>query len=154
MLNGEAAFAKGFGSSSELPFFKNFYAGGPDSVRGYDYGSLGPYEITPSGDIVHLGGVRRFIFNAELMLPMSSFGFGKDKSLKFGPFFDAGQVYGDKKSNRDPGVVAEGSIHMSAGLAVNWLSPLGPLKFSIAQPINRQSNDKIQRFQFQMGQTF
>lgn len=154
MLNGEVAFAKGFGNSPELPFFKNFYAGGPDSVRGYDYGSLGPYEITQSGDIVHLGGVRRFIFNAELMLPMSSFGFGKDKSLKFGPFFDAGQVYGDKKSNRDPGVVAEGPIRMSAGIAVTWLSPLGPLKFSIAQPINRQTNDKIQRFQFQMGQTF
>ena len=88
------------------------------------------------------------------MLPMSNFSFGKDRSLKFGPFFDAGQVYGDKKSNRDPGVVTEGSIRMSAGLAMTWLSPLGPLKFSIAQPINRQSNDKIQRFQFQMGHTF
>lgn len=153
MLNGEIGFAKGFGDTSELPFFKNFYAGGPGSVRGYDYGSLGPYE-KGSNDIVHLGGVRRAIFNAELMLPMSSFGFGKDRSLKFGPFFDAGQVYGDKKSNRDPGVVAEGPIRMSAGIALTWLSPLGPLKFSFAQPINRKENDKIQRFQFQIGQTF
>ncbi len=151
-LNGEVGFAKGLGNE-DLPFFKNFYAGGPGSVRGYDYGSLGPYEYGTTS-IVRLGGVRRVIFNAELMLPVSSLGFGKDKSLKFGPFFDAGQVYGSKSTNQDPTVTAEGPIRMSAGLALTWVSPFGPLQFSIAQPINRQVNDRIQRFQFQMGQTF
>lgn len=147
MLNGEVGYAKGLGGQA-MPFYKNFYAGGPGSVRGYDASSLGPYEIASDGDIVQLGGTRRVIFNAELSVPVP--GFGSDKSLKFGPFFDAGQVYG--KSGGD--VKDGGSIRMSAGLAATWISPLGPLKFSLAQPLNNANDDKLQRFQFQMGQTF
>jgi outer membrane protein insertion porin family len=152
MLNGEFGYAKGI-AGQELPYYKNFYAGGSGSVRGYDTASLGPYEISPStGSPVRLGGVRRFIFNAELSLPTP--GFGKDKSVRFGPFFDAGQVYGDKSSVPSATYVGEGAIRMSAGLAATWISPFGPLKFSLAQPLNKQENDKIQRFQFQMGQAF
>ena len=148
MLNGELGYAKGLGGQ-ELPYYSNFHAGGPDSVRGYDSGSLGPFQIS-NGEEVRLGGVRRVVFNAELTMPMP--GFGVDKSIRFGPFFDAGQVYGDSKSSA--GVTAEGPIRMSAGLAAVWLSPLGPLKFSVAQPLNDQENDKLQKFQFLMGQTF
>ncbi len=156
MLNGEVGYAKGLGGQ-EVPFFKNFYAGGVGSVRGYDSSSLGPYEIDNSGDEVRLGGTRRVIFNAELSIPLP--GFGKDKSMRFGPFFDAGQVYGEKKgytgacTKRDV-VCDAGDIRMSAGLAATWISPFGPLKFSIAQPLNKQDGDKLQKFQFQMGQTF
>lgn len=150
MLNGELGYAKGLGGQ-ELPYYSNFHAGGPSSVRGYDSDSLGPYEIAPStGKKVRLGGVRRVVFNAELTMPMP--GFGVDKSIRFGPFFDAGQVYGDSKNT--PTATAEGPIRMSAGLAAVWLSPLGPLKFSVAQPLNDQENDKLQKFQFLMGQTF
>ena len=153
MLNGELGFAKGLGGQ-ELAYYKNFTAGGPGSVRGYEASSLGPYYTDSAGDTTRLGGVRRVVFNAELMLPMSNLGFGKDKSFRFGPFFDAGQVYGDKNSNEDAGVTAEGPIRMSTGVAFTWISPFGPLKVSVAQPINKQENDKIQRFQFQMGQVF
>ncbi|MDR0439392.1 MAG: outer membrane protein assembly factor BamA [Candidatus Accumulibacter sp.] len=157
MLNGEVGYAKGLGGQ-EMPFFKNFYAGGTGSVRGWDTASLGPYEIDPyDDDEVRLGGTRRFVFNAELTMPVP--GFGADKSFRFGPFFDAGQVYSEEKtaSTCHPGsrtVCGEGPIRMSAGLAATWLSPLGPLKFSFAQPLNKQENDNIQRFQFQMGTTF
>lgn len=149
MLNGELGYAKGLGGQ-ELPFFKNFYAGGPGSVRGYDTASLGPYETsTTSGDDVRLGGTKRVVFNAELSIPVP--GFGMDKSLRFGPFFDAGQVYADNSTS-----VANdgGGIRMSVGLSATWISPFGPLKFSLAQPLNDQNSDKLQRFQFQMGQTF
>ena len=150
MLNGEVGYAKGLGGQ-ELPYFLNFLAGGPGSVRGYDSDSLGPYQINANGDDVRLGGVRRFVFNTELTMPVP--GFGVDKSIRFGPFFDAGQVYGDKKSFTGD-VVAEGPIRMSAGIAAVWISPFGPLKFSFAQPLNSQQNDKLQKFQFLMGQTF
>ncbi|WP_263771478.1 outer membrane protein assembly factor BamA [Propionivibrio soli] len=146
MLNGEVGYAKGLGGQ-EVPFFKNYFAGGPGSVRGFETSSLGPYEIK-SGDVVHLGGTRRFIFNAELSVPVP--GFGKDKSVRFGPFFDAGQVYADSESS----VYDAGPVRMSAGLAATWVSPFGPLKFSLAQPLNKQENDKLERFQFQMGTTF
>jgi outer membrane protein insertion porin family len=148
MLNGELGYAKGLGGQA-MPFYKNFYAGGPGSVRGYEASSLGPYQVTSDGeDIVHLGGTKRVIFNAELSVPVP--GFGADKSLKFGPFFDAGQVFGDSGGKVKDG----GSIRMSAGLAATWISPLGPFKFSLAQPLNDENDDKLQRFQFQMGQTF
>lgn len=154
MLNGELGYAKGLGQ--DMPFFKNFYAGGTGSVRGWDTASLGPYEIDSDGDEVRLGGTRRVIFNAELTMPLP--GFGKDKSMRFGPFFDAGQVYSDEKTTAcsagSKTVCDGGSIRMSVGLAAVWLSPLGPLKFSVAQPLNAQKNDNIQRLQFQIGTTF
>jgi len=155
MLNGELGYAKGLGGQ-ELPFYKNFVAGGVGSVRGYDTASLGPYEIS-NGDEVRLGGVRRFVVNAELSMPLP--GFGVDKSMRFGPFFDAGQVYGDSKSKsgvcvQGGGVCDQGPIRMSVGLAATWISPFGPLKFSLAHPLNEQNDDKIQSFQFQMGTAF
>ena len=155
MLNGEVGYAKGLGGQ-DMPFFKNFYAGGTGSVRGWDTASLGPYEIDFDDDEVRLGGTRRFVFNAELTMPVP--GFGADKSFRFGPFFDAGQVYSDEKtgncSRGSRTVCGEGPIRMSVGFAATWLSPLGPLKFSFAHPMNKQENDNIQRFQFQMGTTF
>ncbi len=150
MLNGEVGYAKGLGGQ-EVAFFKNFYAGGTGSVRGWDTASLGPYEIDSDGDEVRLGGTRRVIFNAELMMPVP--GFGKDRSMRFGPFFDAGQVYSDAAS-KDSSVYDSGPVRMSVGVAASWLSPVGPLKFSFAQPLNKQDNDNIQRFQFQLGTTF
>ncbi|MDR1276344.1 MAG: outer membrane protein assembly factor BamA [Candidatus Accumulibacter sp.] len=151
MLSGDFGYSKGIGGQT-LPYYKNFYAGGPNSVRGYEMASLGPYEISSiTGDPVRLGGVRRMLLNAELSMPVP--GFGVDKSVRFGPFFDAGQVYGDK-DNRTPGMVSEGPMRMSVGLAATWISPFGPMKFSLAHPLNAQDNDRIQRFQFQMGQAF
>jgi outer membrane protein insertion porin family len=156
MLNGELGYAKGLGGQ-EMPFFKNFYAGGVGSVRGWDTSSLGPYEIDASDDDVRLGGTRRVLFNAELMMPVP--GFGADKSFRFGPFFDAGQVYSDEKTDSacsagSRTVCGEGPIRMSVGISATWLSPLGPLKFSFAQPLNKRKDDNIQRFQFQMGTVF
>lgn len=151
LLNGELGYAKALGDQDELPFYKNFYAGGVSSVRGYETASLGPYERNVSGDIVRLGGTRRAIFNAELSMPVPGVGAANEKSLRFGPFFDAGQVYAD---STDSTTYDSGSVRMSAGIAATWISPFGPLKFSIAQPLNSEKDDDIQRFQFQMGQTF
>jgi outer membrane protein insertion porin family len=140
MLNGELALGGGYGGKP-LPFYKNFYAGGIGSVRGYDTASLGPIEV---GERV--GGTRRYIGNVELLMPMP--GFGKDRSVRWGAFLDAGQVYGDT------GKVDFGDLRFSTGVSLFWSSPVGPLSFSIAQPLNRQQNDKVQRFQFQLGTVF
>ncbi len=156
MLNGELGYAKGM-AGQEMPFYKNFYAGGVGSVRGYDTASLGPYELSAlREDPTRLGGTKRVVFNAELSMPIP--GFGLDKSMRMGPFFDAGQVYADGKTQTGtclPGNVCDaGPIRMSVGLAATWISPFGPLKFSVGEPINSQKNDTIQRFQFQMGTAF
>jgi len=135
------ASAKGL-SGQNLPFYKNFYAGGVGSVRGYDTASLGPYNLNDPD--TRLGGTRKVVFNAELLFPLPGF----DKSFRFGPFFDAGNVFTDKYTLADEG------LRMSVGLTAAWLSPLGPLKFSLGQAINEKSNDKLQKFQFQLGTTF
>ncbi len=140
MLNGELGYANGYGGM-ELPFFKNFYAGGVGSVRGYKASSLG----TPWGNTeYHVGGNRRVVGNAELL-----WGFpGMEKTFRMGWFFDAGQVYqqGEKFDLSE--------LRYSTGLTASWISPMGPLKFSFGRPLNKSSTDKAEAFQFQMGTTF
>lgn len=146
MLNGEFGFGNGYGGKS-LPFFKNFYAGGIGSVRGYDTASLGPRDMVNGvATDEALGGNRRLVGSAEFLFPLP--GLGMDKSLRMGAFFDAGQVWatGQKLNISD--------LRYSAGVSVAWSSPMGPLKFSIGQPLNKKPEDKVQRFQFQMGTTF
>ncbi|MRR50177.1 MAG: outer membrane protein assembly factor BamA [Rhodocyclaceae bacterium] len=143
MLNGEIGWAGGYGGK-ELPFFKNFYAGGIGSVRGYEGSSLGPMD---PGTKDRLGGTRRIVGNAEFLFPMP--GMGLDRSVRLGAFFDIGKVWGGYGTYLD-----DGGVRMSTGLSAAWNSPMGPLKFSIGQPLNKKSDDKVQRLQFTMGSTF
>jgi outer membrane protein insertion porin family len=141
MLHGEAGIAGGYGGK-ELPFFKNFYAGGPGSVRGYDSNSLGPRDST---DAV-LGGPRRVIVGAEVFAPFP--GMGKERSVRLSGFVDGGAIYG-------PGdLPGSAGMRYSVGTALTWISPVGPLKFSYAVPINKQPQDKLQKFQFTLGSVF
>ncbi len=142
MMNGEAGIANGYGGQV-LPFFKNFYAGGVGSVRGYDPSSLGPRDINNYS----LGGNKRIVGNAELLFPMP--GFSKEKSVRLSMFVDAGAVYGDESQ-----VPASEGLRYSTGLAITWFSPVGPLKFSYGVPIGAQIQDKLQRFQFTLGTLF
>ncbi|MBI2314072.1 MAG: outer membrane protein assembly factor BamA [Betaproteobacteria bacterium] len=141
LLNGEVGLGGGY-SGKPLPFFKNFFAGGVSSVRGYDAASLGPRDSNDEA----LGGNRRFVGNAEVLMPFP--GLRTDKSIRLSAFVDAGAIYGEGQQSE-----AEG-FRYSAGLAVSWISPVGPLKFSFANPLNSRDGDRIQRFQFTLGQTF
>lgn len=140
LLNGEAGVAGGYGGKP-LPFFKNFYAGGTGSVRGYESNSLGPRDAT--GAV--LGGTRRVVGGAELLVPFPGI---KEKSVRLSGFLDGGAVYG-------PGdLPGSAGLRYSAGAALTWISPVGPIKFSYAVPLNKQQVDKLQRFQFSLGQLF
>ncbi|QEL65026.1 outer membrane protein insertion porin family [Oryzomicrobium terrae] len=146
MVNGELGIANGYGNR-DLPFYKNFYAGGVTSVRGYQQSSLGPQQ-----DGEAIGGQKRVLLNTELLFPFP--GSGVDKSLRLSWFVDAGQVFG---SNDDYGryeKLSLSELRYSTGLALAWTSPLGPLKFGIANPLNKKDGDKTQRFQFQFGTVF
>ncbi len=138
MLNGEAGYGDGSGKKP-LPFFKNFFAGGVNSVRGYRNSTIGPKD--QNGD--PQGGNHRLVGNAEFLFPFP--GLQNDKSVRLGAFFDAGMI-GDKSSN--------GDFRYSTGLSLFWSSPVGPLKISVATPINAQQLDKKQVFQFTFGGVF
>lgn len=140
LANAEFGYADGTGGKP-LPFFKNFYAGGVGSVRGYEAASLGPLDR--NGDV--LGGNRRVVGNLEFLFPMPGL---KDKSVRLSTFVDAGYVWG-----KDDKIKAA-DIRASTGLAVSWDSPVGPLKFSFSYPFRTQDGDKLERFQFQLGRIF
>ncbi|MCB6183600.1 outer membrane protein assembly factor BamA [Leeia sp. TBRC 13508] len=139
MVNGEFAMGGGIGGE-KLPFFRNYFAGGIGSVRGYQDSSLGPRDSTDAAT----GGTKRVVFNAEVFFPFP--GMKHDRTLRLSAFVDAGNVFDDK--------IKLGELRYSTGVALSWQSPLGPLKFSVAQPFGTKSGDKKERFQFQMGTTF
>lgn len=152
MLNGEVGYGDGYGGQG-MPFFKNFYAGGVSSVRGYDTATIGPkYQDPTTGAIVSAGGTQRVVANAELLFPMP--GMENDKSVRLSAFFDAGEVAGPGDYLGRYSSFSFQDLRYSTGLALNWVSPVGPLKFSLAQPLNPQSDDKKQVFQFTLGQVF
>ena len=140
-LNGELGLGGGYGGKG-LPFFKNFYAGGVDSIRGFQTSSLGPKDT--NGD--SLGGARRIVANVELLLPMP--GVKNDKSVRLSTFFDIGNVFGKDEK------ITFSDLRASVGIAVSWYSPVGPLKFSLAKPLKQRDGDKVERFQFLLGRVF
>ena len=140
-LNAEFGYANGYGGKP-LPFFKNFYAGGVDSVRGFEQSSLGPRDT--NGDFI--GGNRRIVGNIELLFPMP--GVKGDKSVRLSTFVDFGNVFSANEKIR------LGDLRSSVGFAVSWFSPVGPLKFSLAKPIRQKADDKVERFQFLLGRVF
>lgn len=141
MLSGEVGVARGYGNQP-LPFFKNFYAGGIGSVRGYQTNSLGPQD----SDGAYLGGTRRLLGTTELMFPVP--GSGRERQVRLSTFIDGGQVYADGQK------ITTGSVRYAAGVGVFWNSPMGPLKVNYSKALNNQAGDKLQAFQFTFGQVF
>jgi len=140
-LNAEAGYGKGLGGRP-FPIFKNFYGGGLGSVRGFDQGSLGPVDVTGA----YIGGNRRINLNAEFYVPVP--GSGNDRTLRLFGYFDAGNVWGDNEK------LELDSLRSAAGIGLSWVSPVGPLKLSYGQPLRKFPQDRIQKFQFQIGTAF
>ena len=140
-VNAEFGYANGY-AGKPLPFFKNFYAGGVDSVRGFEQSSLGPRDV--NGEYV--GGNRRIVGNLEFLFPMP--GVKGDKSVRLSTFIDVGNVFAANEK------IKLSDLRSSVGFAVSWFSPVGPLKFSLAKPIKQKADDKVERFQFLLGRVF
>jgi outer membrane protein insertion porin family len=140
-LRGDLGYSGGL-AGKPLPFFKNYYAGGADSVRGYNAFSLGPKDAF--GNVI--GGNRRIVGTAELQFPMP--GATKDTALRLAWFLDGGQAYGQGQP------IDLGALRYSTGLGLSWASPFGPLRLSYGYPLNAREGDNIQRLQFTFGSVF
>jgi len=138
-LGADIGLAGGL-AGKPLPFFKNYYAGGPGTVRGYSSFSLGPTDVNGTA----IGGNRKFSATTELLFPMP--GAAQDRSLRLAWFVDGGQVFANRYEFDD--------LRYSTGLAFFWSSPFGPLRLSFAHPLNAKSTDHIQRLQFTFGTGF
>jgi outer membrane protein insertion porin family len=145
MLNGELGYADTYGSK-EYPFFKNFYVGGVNSVRGFDNGSIGPHDIDPATGLdFAVGGTTRIVGNAEIFAPVP---FIKSSQFRLSAFVDTGSVYANSQS------INLGELRYSTGVGVSWFSPFGPLKLVLAKALNKKEGDQTQTLQFQLGSQF
>jgi outer membrane protein insertion porin family len=146
-IKGELGYGDGYGDTGALPFFKNYYAGGASSVRGYKSRSLGPRDIGGPDETLPIGGSSRVLANTEMLFPVP--GASKDnKSMRLSVFVDGGMVYGPNEN------VDLGALRYSTGLAFNWFSPLGPLSISVAAPLNKKIGDQTESIQFTLGTLF
>jgi outer membrane protein insertion porin family len=141
LLKGDVGYGDGYGDSHSLPFFENFYTGGPESVRGYSSNSLGPQE---NGDA--RGGAFKTVGNVEFIFPLP---FAADnKSLRVSTFFDIGNVFAEVHDFETD------ELRQSIGVSVLWFTPIAPMTFSLAWPLNDQREDDVERFQFTLGSFF
>jgi outer membrane protein insertion porin family len=138
-LKGFVGYGFAYGSLHELPFFENYYAGGTGSVRGFVENSIGPRDSQNNA----LGGHTSVLGSAELFLPKI---FADSVGWRPGLFYDVGTVYG--------GEIKLSELRQSAGLLVQWISPLGPLSFSYGVPIRKFKNDELRGFNFSIGSNF
>ena len=155
-LKADLGYGESFGDTSQMPFFKNFYAGGLGSVRGYEKYSLGPQNSMSQGysRARPVGGNVQIILGAEVIFPLP---FVKDqRSVQSALFFDAGNVFNTKCGDLEVNCYRpeEGELRYSVGLGATWLSGFGPITFSVAKPLNSDEADQTEVFQFSLGNQF
>jgi outer membrane protein insertion porin family len=162
--NASVDYASALGKTTFLPPYLNYFAGGPDSVRGYRESTLGPRDNIGIGN--PFGGNFRVISRLELLFPVPD----KWKSAaRVSWFYDMGNVFytGNKIKFLGEDDITPVDYHFaydrlkrSTGIAVQWLAPLGLFRFSYGIPLNAypgdtvRFNDETERFQFSIGQAF
>ncbi|WP_027814820.1 outer membrane protein assembly factor BamA [Paraburkholderia bannensis] len=142
-LNFQAGYGNGLGGKP-YPIFKNYYAGGIGSVRGYEPSSLGPRDKTTNDPI---GGSKMVVGNIEVTFPLP--GTGYDRTLRVFTFLDGGNVWGDEGTS-----IGSNGLRYAYGVGLAWISPIGPLKLSLGFPVTKHEGDQYQKFQFQIGTAF
>lgn len=159
------------GYGNDLPFYKNFYAGGFGSVRGYENSTLGPkYDSVyaenaglSNFDPEEVGGNALVQFGTELVLPVP---FKGDWARQVRPvlFAEGAQVF---DTNCDVSQSADlrqyckdnfdfdaGNMRYSVGAGFTWITMIGPLSLSYAYPLNKKDGDDTKNIQFEIGRTF
>ena len=132
----------GYDDFDTLPFFNRFFAGGVRTLRGYRTGSLGPRDSRGNAT----GGDFRTLGTVEVIFPPPFV--EEPGATRFSIFTDFGNVF----EEFDAFDVDE--IRGSYGVAFVWLSPVGPLTFSLSNPYNEREADRKQQFQFTIGSIF
>lgn len=138
-------YGTAFSGVGNYPFFRNFYAGGIDSVRGYQGFTLGPHDSLGNP----FGGNALIDASVALIFPNYL-----SDSLRTSVFVDGGNVY-STRNNRNFGGLStnSGPIRYSSGIEADWLTPFGPIELSLAKSF-RQPHDQGEAFQFALGANF
>ncbi|MEJ2766648.1 outer membrane protein assembly factor BamA [Photobacterium sp. MCCC 1A19761] len=182
LLRGKLGYGNGYGTTDNgsdhlLPFYENFYAGGFSTLRGFRSNTVGPKAVyvggCPSGGIGGggnnscatgtddaAGGNAVALGSVELIVPTPFASEEAQNQLRTSVFVDAGTVWDTEydltdsdgrflNDYSDPSL-----IRASYGAALQWMSPMGPLVFSVARPIKKYEGDDEEFFTFTIGRTF
>lgn len=159
-LNAELGYGQALGDTTALPPYKQFFGGGPESIRGYRESFMGPRDSfgNPYGGNVLVAS------QLELIIPLPEKFSSQARASIFydiGNVFNTGEVsFTDKLGSPITYKPDFDELKTSVGVAVQWLAPLGLFRFSYALPLNeyrgndRYFGDQIERFQFSIGQAF
>ncbi|MEX6507627.1 outer membrane protein assembly factor BamA [Jiella sp. M17.18] len=144
-LSGGAGNVSGFGGGG-LRVFDNFFKG-QDIVRGFDYKGIGPRQ-----NGVALGGENYANASAEATFPLPLI--SRDLGFRGAVFADAGSLWGSEYDGFTNVVGTDAKLRASAGVGLIWASPFGPIRVNYAQPLMKQSYDKLQQFSFGFSSRF
>lgn len=133
-------------TATGLPFYENFYAGGTNSVRGFEDNTLGPRSEAINGFNrgQPLGGSLKTVGSVEMYFPKLF----DSPSARISAFFDFGNVYSDVDAFK------ANELRASTGVALLWRAPVGPISISYAFPLKKEDNDEVERLQFTFGGQF
>ena len=181
LMRGKAGYGNGYGQTDGndnlYPFYENFYAGGFTTLRGFGSNSVGPRAVYAQGSgsaggnnpeyIVtddSTGGNATALASVELIVPTPFASEETQSQIRTSVFFDMASVW-DTEAQYSDSQIASGSqyyydysdpsnFRSSYGAALQWMSPMGPLVFSIAKPVKIYEGDDEEFFSFTIGRTF
>lgn len=151
------------GPGKEVPVFERFFVGGPNSVRGFERGGLGPTRSytsnlsDPASTLTKLsiGGDKQLVFNAELEVPiLASMGISAVAFFDMGNAFNEDQDlslkidwFSDEKNRSS-------TLRSAMGFGLRWMSPMGLLRFEWGFPLKPMKNEEKYVFEFSIGNAF
>ncbi|QHB17644.1 outer membrane protein assembly factor BamA [Mannheimia pernigra] len=159
------AYTNGF-SGKEVPFYQLYTAGGIGTLRGFSYGAIGPKAIYYNNESNAfdrekneiIGGNALAATSLELITPTPFVSDKYQHNVRTSIFVDAATAWNTKWKQTEystlPNYGDFKRFRASAGVAFQWLSPIGPLSFSYAKPIRKYERDEIEQFQFNIGSSF
>jgi outer membrane protein insertion porin family len=178
LMRGRLGYGNGYGTTNGqdnvLPFYENYYAGGFTSLRGFSSNSVGPRAVYDSHSDSNngtsyvnkdsVGGNAVALASLEVIVPTPFVSEEAQSQVRTSVFLDAASVW-DTEFNYSSVSPSYGSEYYydysdptnyraSYGAALQWMSPMGPLVFSVAKPIKKYTGDSEEFFTFTIGKTF
>jgi len=177
LMRASAGYGNGYGqldgNDQILPFFENYYVGGYRTLRGFTSNSVGPRALTvgDDGDMTlsdnALGGNAKYTLSGEVIFPVPFLDEAYTRQARTSLFIDAGESWDTDfnyakysqlscSSNCDyfADYSTPGRIRVSVGTQITWVSPMGPLIFTLAWPLKKYAGDQTEIFSFNIGETF
>lgn len=163
-LRGRIGYGDGYrdknGQKEILPFFDTFSLGGSEWLRGFSRNSVGPRALYLSDagyyyeSSTSVGGNAFWAATAELIIPTPLLAEAYKNNVRTAVFFDAGALWDTHSGDYTIDYSDPNKYRTSVGVAVTWMSPMGPLSFNIAKAIKKYDGDDTEQFNFNIGSSF